>query len=170
MTTAVKGLTDAMQKNIGAVLTLQGDEVGWQQSLQAATKQLNSNSAGLQGNSADALANKAAVVQTTQQRDDVRRGPAERSATTCSAASRVIQDQIHWLQVHGGKSKFATGEIHALRMEEGKLKAAIRQKMIVDAVRDTGRCCPAARGRRHPGPDQRRRPGRVHPHRAAGRR
>ncbi len=63
---AVGVLTAAMQKNVTEILTLQGDEIGWRQSLQAATKQLDSNSAGLRGNSKDALANKAAVLQTSQ--------------------------------------------------------------------------------------------------------
>jgi hypothetical protein len=129
MTTAVKGLTDAMQKNIAAVLTLQGDEVGWQQSLQAATKQLNSNSAGLKGNSADALANKAAVVQASNSAVAFAEDQIN-LRTNLGGASRVIQEQIHWLEVHGGKSAFATREIHALRMEEAKLHD-IRQQIKV---------------------------------------
>jgi len=133
LSAAVDTLTASMDKNIGTVLTLQGDEISWQQSLQAATKQLDSNSAGLRGNSKDALANKAAVLQATQNvvtfaDDQLKLGH------NLDGASGRIQDQIHWLQIHGGKSAFATREIHALRMEEDKLKAAIHQKMIVDAA------------------------------------
>jgi hypothetical protein len=132
LTTAVKGLTDAMAKNVGQLLTLQGDEVSWRQSLAAATKQLDSNSAGLRGNSKDALANKAAVLQASQNvvafaTDQLKLGG------NLHAASGRIQDQIHWLQVHGGKSRFAREEIHALRMEENKLQATIRQRLLVTA-------------------------------------
>jgi hypothetical protein len=132
LTTAVDNLTASMDKNVSSVLTLQGDEIGWQQSLQAATKQLNSNSAGLRGNSKDALANKAAVLQATQNvvtfaDDQLKLGH------NLQGASGKIQDQIAWLQKHGDKSAFARREIHALRVEEDKLKAAIHQKMIVDA-------------------------------------
>ena len=130
--TSVDGLTAAMAKNIGVVLTLQGDEISWQQSLQAASKQLDSNSAGLRGNSKDALANKAAVLQSSQAvvafaDDQLKLGG------DLSGASKRIQDQIHWLQVHGGKSRFARDEIHALRMEENKLQDTIRQKLLVSA-------------------------------------
>jgi hypothetical protein len=129
---AVDTLTTSMQKNVGELLTLQGDEISWRQSLQAATKQLDSNSAGLRGNSKDALANKAAVLQTSQSvlafaSDQLKLGG------NLHAASGRIQDQIHWLQVHGGKSRFARDEIHALRMEENKLQAVIRNKILVSA-------------------------------------
>ena len=153
-TASVKGLTDAMQKNLGVVLTLQGDEIGWRQSLQAATKQLDSNTAGLHGNSAAALANKAAAVASTTQAMQFAEAQIT-LRTNLGGASRVLQEQIHWLQVHGGKSKFATDEIHALRMEEQRLHD-IRQKISVNAsgtfkvlpggTRMTGTAPVAARG------------------------
>jgi len=132
LTAAVTGLTDAMQKNIGTVLTLQGDEIGWQQALRAASKQLDSNSAGLRGNSKDALANKAAVLQATQGAVSFAENQLK-LGNDLTGASRNIQAQIHWLQVHAGKSKFARDEIHALRMEENKLLGTIRQRLLVSA-------------------------------------
>lgn len=130
--TSTDALTASMQKNIGTVLTLQGDEVGWQQSLQAATKQLGSNSAGLRGNSKDALANKAAVLQATQGAVSFAENQLN-LGHNLQGASRDIQAQIHWLQIHGGKSRFARDEVHALRMEENKLQAVIRNKILVSA-------------------------------------
>lgn len=129
---SVDELTASMAKNVGEILTLQGDEIGWRQSLQAASKQLDSNSAGLRGNSKDALANKAAVLQTSQSvltfaSDQLRLGG------NLQGASHRIADQITWLQKHGDKSKFARDEIHALRMEENKLKDTIRQRLLVSA-------------------------------------
>jgi cell wall-associated NlpC family hydrolase len=132
LATAVGDLTTAMAKNVGEILTLQGDEVSWRQSLQAASKQLDSNSAGLRGNSKDALANKAAVLQATQNvmtfaDDQLTLGG------NLHAASGRIADQIAWLQKHGDKSRFARDEIRALRIEEGKLKDTIRQRLLVSA-------------------------------------
>jgi len=135
LATSVKQLTAAMQKNVAEVLTLQGDEVQWRQSLQAADKQLRSNSAGLDGNTKNALANKQAVLQATQNvvtfaDDQLTLGG------NLHAASGRIADQIRWLQKHGEKSKFARDEIHALREEEAKIRATIRQRMIVKASGD----------------------------------
>lgn len=132
LSAAVKGLTDAMARNVSEILILQGDEIGWQQSLQAAEKQLESNSAGLRGNSKDALANKAAVLQSTQAAVSF----ADEQLTAgknVRGASQDIQAQIRFLQEHGGKSAFARREIHALRMEEDKLKATIRNRILVSA-------------------------------------
>jgi hypothetical protein len=129
---SVDQLTASMAKNVSEVLTLQGDEIGWRQSLQAASKQLDSNSAGLRGNSKDALANKAAVLQATQNVVTFA-GDQLKLGGDLHAASGRIQDQIAWLQKHGDKSAFARREIHALRMEEDKLRATIRQKLLVSA-------------------------------------
>jgi hypothetical protein len=129
---AVTGLTTAMQKNVGQLLTLQGDEIAWRQSLQAAEKQLDSNSAGLSGNSAKALANKAAVLAATNQVITFA-GDQLKLGGNMQGASRRIAEQITWLQKHGDKSKFAAAEIRALRLEEDKLKAVIRQRLLVTA-------------------------------------
>jgi hypothetical protein len=133
LATAVDTLTASMDKNIGSVLTLQGDEDAWRLSLLAADKQLASNSAGLRGNSKDALDNKEAVRQTTVSvltfaDDQLKLGG------NLHAASGRIADQIAWLQKHGDKSKFARDEIHALRVEEDKLKDQIKQRLLVSAT------------------------------------
>ena len=150
LSAAVDTLTASMAKNISKVLTLQGDEISWQQSLQAATKQLDSNSAGLRGNSKDALANKEAVRQATVNvvtfaDDQLHLGH------NLQGASAKIQDQIGWLQKHGDKSAFATREIHALRMEENKLKASINQQINVNAA-GTWKVLSGGTRTTHPGP------------------
>lgn len=127
---AVTALTTAMQKNDAGLLTLQGDVITWKQSLQAATTQLNSNKAGLEGNSAKALANKAAVLASSQAAQTL----AEKQLTMrdgLEKASGTIAAQITWLQKHGDKSAFAAREIEAFRDEEALIKAQIRSAVTV---------------------------------------
>ena len=116
---AVTSLTNAMNANVIAVLTLQGDNIAWKQAQQAATIQLASNSKGLDGNSAKSLANQAAVLASTNAVASF----AQHQLTlhgNLKLASQEIQAQIKWLQQHGDKSKFAAAEIAALRKASGK--------------------------------------------------
>lgn len=127
---AVNTLTQAMQKNIGATLTLQGDEIAWKQSQQAALTQLKSNSAGLDANTKNALANRQAILQSS---DAVMNYAAHQLAMkgNLRLASAEIQDQIRWLQRHGDKSKFAAAEIRAFRQEEAQIQKAIHSSITV---------------------------------------
>jgi hypothetical protein len=153
LSTALNNLATSEQKNVDNLLTLQGGLDSWRQSLNAATKQLNSNSAGFKGNSDTVIANREALRQTTVQAEAFAESQ-DHVGGNIKLASKVIQDQIHWLEVHGGKSKFAAAEIRALRLEEAKLHD-IRQQIKVSAQgfwqisgggRSTGTHPVAARG------------------------
>jgi hypothetical protein len=130
LTASITQLTNAMQKNVIAVLTLQGDDIAWKQAQQAATKQLDSNSAGLAGNSANALANKQAVLQSTNQVVTFAQDQLTLHGNL-RKASDEIQNQITYLQKHGDKSKFAAAEIRALRTEEALIKSQISSEIKV---------------------------------------
>src|SRR5487761_1839969 len=128
--TLTGALNAALAKNDAGLLTVQGDDIAWKQSLQAATIQLNSNKAGLDGNSAKALQNKAAVLASSQAAQTL----AEKQLgmrNGMQKASVTIQAQITWLQKHGDKSKFAAAEIKALRDEEARIKAMINSQINV---------------------------------------
>ena len=114
---AVAKLNTSMTALIGNLLTLQGDNVAWQQSMQAAKKQLDSNAAGLEGNSKNALANKQAVISSSQ--------AALKFASdqltlhkNLGQASDTIQAQIRFLQGLHDKSQLVRDELAALRREE----------------------------------------------------
>jgi hypothetical protein len=130
MAIAVTALTDAMNKNVIAVLTLQGDNIAWQMAMHAANKQLNSNSAGLKGNSDAALANKQAVTAATTAAVSFADDQLKLHGNL-KAASAEIEAQIGWLQKHGDKTKFARDQIHALRAEEALIKAQIGTNIVV---------------------------------------
>lgn len=110
---AVQSLTDAMAKNVTTVLTLQGDDLAWQSAMQQATAQLKSNSAGLEGNSKNAIANKQAVLAAT---NAVVSFATEqiKSKANLSGASGEIAAQIKFLQGLHDKSGFAAQEIKVL--------------------------------------------------------
>jgi hypothetical protein len=127
---AVAFLTADIQKNVVAVLTLQGDQIAWQLAIQAATKQLASNSAGLKGNSANALANKQAVIAATNAAVSFADDQLKLHGNL-RLASQEIQSQINWLEKHGDKTKFATAQIRALLAEEAKIKAQIGTNITV---------------------------------------
>src|SRR5205814_6770055 len=93
-----------------------------QQSLQAAKKQLDSNSAGLKGNSKNALANKQAVIASTNAAITFA-GEQLTLGKNLGGASKTIQAQIRFLQGLHDKSKLVLDEIAALRREEAKLQA-----------------------------------------------
>jgi hypothetical protein len=119
---AVSILNTDMTTLVGNLLTLQGDDVAWQQSLQAAKKQLDSNTAGLAGNSRAALANKAAVIASTN--SAIQFASEQLSlGRNLDGASRTVQAQIKWLQGLHDKSALVRQEIAALRAEEAKLAA-----------------------------------------------
>jgi hypothetical protein len=122
LNTAVAALNTSMTTLVGNLLTLQGSDVSWKQAMQAATAQLHSNSAGLAGNSKNALANKQAVLQVTNAAISF----AEQQLTlgkNIGGASRTVQAQIRFLQGLHDKSKFVQDEIAALRKEEARLQA-----------------------------------------------
>ncbi|HEX7994939.1 MAG TPA: transglycosylase SLT domain-containing protein [Streptosporangiaceae bacterium] len=110
---AIKTLTDDMNKNITAVLTLQGDDLAWQSAMQGAKKQLDSNSAGLKGNSADAIANKQAVLQATQAAVAFATEQLKTKGNL-GAASNQIEAQIRFLRGLHDQSGFTKTEIQAL--------------------------------------------------------
>ncbi len=132
LTLAVQGLTSSMEAQVVPLLTLEGDEVSWKQAQQAATTAINANHNALDGNSKSALAARAAIISAT---GSVVKFAEEQLKTkgNLQGASNSIQDQIRWLEKHAGKSKIATEEIHALRMEEAKIKAQIKEQIIIDA-------------------------------------
>jgi len=130
LNTAVAQLTASMNKNVTATLTLQGDELGWRQAIAAAETQLHSNSAGLAGNSANALANKQAVLAATDAAVTFASDQLKLHGNL-RLASADLQDQIGWLQRTGDKSKFTRDEIHALRDEEAKIKAQLNTQINV---------------------------------------
>src|SRR5207248_2153093 len=79
-------------------------------------------SAGLEGNSKNALANKQAVLASTQAAISF----AQQELTTgrdINGASRTVQAQIRFLQSLHDKSAFVRAELRALRAEEAKLQA-----------------------------------------------
>jgi hypothetical protein len=92
LTKAVKGLTDAMAKNVGEVLTLQGDEIQWQQSLQAASKQLDSNSAGLRGHQQLLQDDALELVLFQPQRADLIAGELRLVAVLLQPRDLVLDD------------------------------------------------------------------------------
>lgn len=126
---AVNALSASMTKLIGNLLQLQGSELSWKQALQAAETQVKSNTAGLEGNSKNALANKQAVLQAT----NAALTYAQQELTTgkdITGASDTIQRQIRWLQSLHDKSSFVRDELEALRKEE-KLLAAQRINQMI---------------------------------------
>ena len=131
MTFSVNALTTAFTNQVQPILTLQGDQIAWRQSLEAATKQLDSNSAGLKGNSANALANKQALLNATNQVFTFANEQISAKGNL-HAASNEILAQIDYLQKHGDKSHFAAQEIHALRVEESLIKKDITSDINVD--------------------------------------
>jgi SLT domain-containing protein len=110
---AVTALTTDLDKQVTAVLTLQGDQLAWRSAMQQANKQLDSNSAGLKGNSANAIANKQAVLGTTTAAIAFAKEQLT-SRDNLSGASRQIQDQIKWLRGLHDQSGFTKDEIKAL--------------------------------------------------------
>lgn len=126
---AVAALNTSMTKLVGNLLTLQGSELSWKQALQAAETQVKSNTAGLAGNSKNALANKQAVLQSTQAALNFA-GQQLQLGKNIDGADRTVQRQIGWLQSLHDHSKFVQDEIHALRLEEQKLQAQQVNQMI----------------------------------------
>ncbi len=113
VTIAVQTLTNALDKNVTAVLTLQGDELAWRQALQQAKAQLDSNSAGLKGNSAAALANRASVLASTVAAASFAKQQVQTKGDLAGASSE-IQRQIRYLQSLHDKSGFTAAEIRVL--------------------------------------------------------
>jgi hypothetical protein len=132
---AVQSLTTAMEQNVVQVLTLEGDQVAWKQAQQAATDALQKNHGALDGNSKAALEDRQAIIGATSA---VVQFAEEqfKAHGNLQGASDAIQDQIRWLETHAGKSKIAREEIHALRMEEAKIKKQIREQIIINASGD----------------------------------
>jgi len=113
MSIAVDNLTSAIDRQAGKVLTLQGDELGWRSALQQANAQLASNSAGLKGNSANALANKRTVLDSTI----AVIGFAKQqliSKANLGGASSAVQAQIGWLKKLKDHTGFTAAEIKIL--------------------------------------------------------
>lgn len=121
MALAVQGLTNSITLLITPLLTAEGDQVSWKQAQQAATAAINANTHSLDSNKASALAARAAIVQSTTAALNDAEAQAKLHGNM-GAANAIIQDQIHWLQVHAGKSQIARDEIAALRKEEAQLK------------------------------------------------
>ncbi len=126
---SVAALNTSMTKLVGNLLTVQGGELSWKQALQAAETQLQSNTAGLEGNSKNALANRQALLQATNAA--VTYAQAELvTGKDISGASDTIQRQISWLQGLHDKSQFVRAELAALRREEALLQAQKLDQII----------------------------------------
>ena len=131
--TAVKNLTTALQGQISALLTAQGNQVTWRQAQQAATQAIKANTGSLDSNKASALTARQAIIQST--------GAAIAYANSqvmlhhnVKAASQIINDQIAYLQQHAGHSQFAAQEVLALVTSESKLPKSVTSKIRVDTT------------------------------------
>jgi hypothetical protein len=120
--TAVTLLTAALKGLSTGLLTSEQDQIAWRQAQHAANQALIANTASLDSNRNSALAARSAIIQSTasaltfaQQEVNVHHN--------VDAASRIIQDQIRWLQSHAAHSKFAAAEVDALRGALDKLKS-----------------------------------------------
>ncbi len=134
LSNAITTLDKASQKLVGNLLQLQGGEVSWKQSLQAAKTQLDSNTAGLDGNSKNALANKQAVISATKAAIDFSQQQRDLGGDL-NASSRTIQTQIRWMQGLHDKSAFARQEIAALRAELKLVNAAkVNQTINIEGL------------------------------------
>lgn len=131
LTTAQNALKLSLDKVTNGLLAGQSATLAYQQAQKSALQAINASSTGLRGQSSAALAARQAVLQATQAAIDLAAAESHQK-NGMDKASQTIRDQIHWLQVHAGKSRFARDEIHALREEEAKLRD-IHQKLLVTA-------------------------------------
>jgi hypothetical protein len=127
---AVDNLTTSLNKMITPILSLEGDQVSFRQAQQAATTAINANKKSLDGNSASALAARAAVIQSTQAAITFA-GQEVTVHHNVKAASDILQAQITYLEKHAGKSKIAAAEIDALRRALNSLPARVRANVDI---------------------------------------
>jgi hypothetical protein len=118
---------------INKTLTLQGSDVAWKQAQQSATQAVNANKNSLDKNSSSALAAKAALIQSSQAALAAAQSQVTMNHNT-SAASRIINAQIAYLQQHAAHSRFAASEVLALMQAEARLPRNVQSKITVNTT------------------------------------
>lgn len=122
------GLDTALQNLSNGLLANQGNQLGWQSSVQAATAAIKQSSAGLDGNSAAAIAARQALLASSTAAVEFAQSQDKLHGNT-QAASSVLEQQIKFLQSTGDHSKFVTDEIDALKTALAGLKS---KNLLID--------------------------------------
>lgn len=125
LTNATSRFTTIMSDYNSVVLEGQQDTLSWQQSQLLATSAIRGVNGSLDANTEAAQNAKQALLTTTEQASQL----ASHMATVqgnVGGASRVLREQITYLQQHGRHSQFAAQEIDVLR----RALAALHDKKL----------------------------------------
>jgi hypothetical protein len=127
-------VTSALSAQLTPLLTSQQDWVTWKQSQQAAKTAIDHVKGSLNGQSTAALAADQQIITSTQSAIAFA-GSQDKTKAGVARASRVIQDQITFLETHASKSRIAKKEIDLLREAERKLRDIHQQLTVTGAGR-----------------------------------
>lgn len=128
---SMDALSTSIDQVTSKILTLQGDTIAWKQAQNSATQTLKQNKDALDGNSDAALADKQALLGSTEAAIQFADHQLNVDHNT-AGASKTILSQIAYLQKHGEHSQFASTEILALVQAEAKLPKSVTSKVKID--------------------------------------
>jgi cell wall-associated NlpC family hydrolase len=114
LTDAQNALKRSLDRVTNGLLTGQQSLLSFQQAQKTALTAINNSNTGLRGQSSAAMDARQQVLLATQAAIDLANGES-RQKNGMAKATGTIQDQIKWLKVHAGHSKFAAAEVDALR-------------------------------------------------------
>ncbi len=134
LTQNVAQLTGGLRQLSAGLLTTQGDQVAWRNALAQANTTLKQNSGDLSLNTQRGRDDRTAILGATNAALIFAAQQMKTGGNTV-AASRTLQAQISWLQIHGGKARWAADQIAALRTELHKLQ---QTQFINEIIRVTG--------------------------------
>ena len=123
---------DLLNNKLGVSQT---SELDWRDAIARATGTLRTNSGTLAVNTQKGRDDRRAIIDATTAALNFA-SQQVKTGGNIKGASRTIQDQINWLQKHGGKSRWVAGLIDDLRRQERDLRLELQRiKEMKDAVR-----------------------------------